>query len=77
MNEDVSKQATRLAIEILGVVVLAIVSVSVRRAVSKPDFGRLFAMKRVWTVKRFADSQVRMWERIAGSAATRYNSLKP
>lgn len=76
MNEDISKQASRLAMEIVGVVILAVVSVKVQRAVASPDFGRLFAMKRVWAVKRFADGQVRLWERIAGSAATKYNSFK-
>lgn len=77
MNEDVSKQVTHLAIQILGIVVLAIVSVKVQRAAAKPDFGRTFAMKKVWTVKRFADGQVRFWQDVAGNAANKYNALKP
>jgi len=77
VNEDITKQATRLAMEVVGVVVLAIVSVKVQRAVANPDFGRTFAMKRVWTFKRFADSQVRFWEGVASNAANKYNALKP
>jgi hypothetical protein len=77
VNEDVTKQTTRFAMEIVGVIVLAVVSVKVQRAVASPDFGRLFAMKRVWGIKRFADGQVRFWEGIAGSAANKYNALKP
>lgn len=77
MNEDISKQVSHLAIQILGIVVLAVVSVKVQRAAAKPDFGRTFAMKRVWAVKRFADGQTRFWQDVAGSAATKYNALKP
>lgn len=77
MNEDISRDVTRLAIQVVGVVVLAVVSVKVQRAAAKPDFGRLFVMKRVWTFKQFADRQVRFWESVAGNAATKYNALKP
>lgn len=77
MNEDIAKQTTRLAMEIVGVIVLAVVSVKVQRAVASPDFGRTFAMKQVWAFKRFADGQARVWQNIAGSAANKYNSLKP
>lgn len=77
MNEDIPKQVTQLAIKVLGIVVLAAISVNVQRAASKPDFGRLFAMKRIWAFKRFADGQVRFWEGVAGGAANKYNSLKP
>jgi hypothetical protein len=77
VNEDITKQTTRLAIQLVGVVVLAVVSVKVQRAAAKPDFGRIFMMKRAWAFKRFADGQVRFWEGIAGSAANRYNALKP
>lgn len=77
MNEEINKNITRLAFNIVGVVVLAVVSVKVQRAVAKPDFGRLFAMKRVWAVKRFADSQARFWQDVAGHAANQYNALKP
>lgn len=77
MNEEMHKSASRLAFSIVSVVVLAVVSVKVQRAASKPDFGRLFAMKRIWAVKRFADGQVRLWQNVAGAAANQYNSLKP
>lgn len=77
MNEDISKQMSRLAIQLVGVVVLAVVSVKVQRAVASPDFGRTFAMKRIWAFKRFADEQARFWQDVAGSAANRYNALKP
>jgi hypothetical protein len=77
VNDEFSKQATHLAMQIVGVIVLAVVSVKVQRAVASPDFGRTFAMKRVWSFKQFADSQVRFWEGIAGSAANKYNALKP
>lgn len=77
MNEDVTKQITHMAVQILGVIVLAVVSVKVQRAVARPDFGRTFAMKRVWMVKRFADGQTKIWQDIAGAAANKYNALKP
>ncbi len=77
MNEEVSRSAGKILIQLTTVVVLAVVSVQVQRAVAKPDFGRLFVMKRVWMAKRFADSQAVIWQNIAGSMANKYNALKP
>lgn len=77
MNDDFGKQVGKIVIQLAGVVLLAVVSVKVQRAAACPDFGRTFAMKRVWAVKRFADGQVRLWENIAGGAANKYNALKP
>lgn len=77
MNEEVSKNLGKLAFNIFAMVTLTVISVKVQRAVAKPDFGRVFAMRRVWTVKRFADGQVKFWQEVAGTAANRYNALKP
>jgi len=63
--------------EILFAVALAVVASKVQRAASTPDFGKLFMMKRAWSVKRFANVQVDMWQGIADKAATAYNSMKP
>lgn len=71
------KNAKKYIGEILFAIGLAVITVKVQRAASKPDFGRLFMMKRAWTVKRFANLQVDMWQGIADKAATTYNGLKP
>lgn len=77
MNEEVSRSAGKILVQLTTVVILAVVSVQVQRAVAKPDFGRLFMMKRVWMMKRFADGQAIMWQNIAGNMANKYNALKP
>jgi hypothetical protein len=73
MNKDHKKYA----IELLFAVALTVITVKVQRAASTPDFGRTFAMGRAWSVKRFANKQVDIWQGIADKAATTYNSLKP
>jgi len=72
-----NKEAKKYVAEILFALALAVVTVKVQRAASKPDFGKLFMMKRTLGVKRFANAQVNMWQGIADKAATTYNGLKP
>lgn len=74
-REEVSLK--RMIVELGMAVVIGVVAVKVQRAASRPDFGRTFAMGRVWAIKQYAESRVRFWENVRGEAASAYNRMKP
>lgn len=71
------KDAKKYAAELCFAIALALITVKVQRAASTPDFGKTFMMGKAWTIKRFANTQVNMWQSVADKAATAYNGFKP
>jgi len=72
MSRETREIAVQEIIKIAGLVV----ALYITKRYTSPDAGRILKMHVALTVKRVADQQTRLWERVASKAATTYNRAR-
>lgn len=72
MNSETKEIYVGTLVNIIGVVAMVWVS----RKLTQPDFGRMVKMRMALQIKRLADGQVMVWQRVASNAATSYNKAR-
>lgn len=63
--------------ELIFAIALTAVTIAVQKSMTRPDVGRTLGMRAAWSVRRFADGQVKMWRDVSGKAAEVYDGFRP
>lgn len=72
MNQSNRDALIQELITVAGAIAVIIIS----KKVMTPDFGNALKMRAALAVKKTADAQVEIWQKVAGNAATVYQKAR-